>query len=123
MSNSIKKAIEHLFDDVARNKSAMKKLLNPSVGGAGSRVIPARNEKNDVKYGIRIDKGEPVAGKANILRLHLQINSNAQSKTLRDLAKKDPHKVIAIADVDTSQEVDQKNLDKIEEQFLDSVDI
>ncbi|KAF1935992.1 hypothetical protein EJ02DRAFT_482698 [Clathrospora elynae] len=38
MSNSVKKAIQKLFDDAAKSKSTMSRLLNPSADGAGSRV-------------------------------------------------------------------------------------
>lgn len=117
MSNSIKKAINQLFEDAARSKSAMSRLLNPSTDGAGSRVYPARNTKNDAQYGIRVDKGEAVHGQPNILRLHLQINSNAESKTLRDMAKKDPHRVVSTADVDTQQDVTKENIEELRAQF------
>lgn len=60
MSNSVKKAIQKLFEDASKSKSAMKRLLNPGSDGAGSRVFPSMTAKNDAKYGIRIDKGEPV---------------------------------------------------------------
>jgi hypothetical protein len=117
MSNSVKKAIRKLFDDAAKSKSAMSRLLNPTADGAGSRVYPARNAKNDAKYGIRVDKGEAVHGQPNELRLHLQINSNAESKTLRDLAKKDPHRVVSTADVDAQQGATKESLKDLEAQF------
>ena len=122
MSNAVRKAIRTLFKDASKSKSAMKRLLNPAEEGAGSRVYPARTAKNDQHYGIRIDKGEPVAGKANTIRLKLQINSNAESKTLRELAKKDPHKVVSVADVDTKQDVTEENLGMIEEDFIQNVE-
>lgn len=75
------------------------------------------NAKNDAKCGIRIDKGEAVNGQSNKLRLHLQINSNAESKTLRDLAKKDPHRVVSTADVDTQQGAPKESLEDLEAQF------
>ncbi|KAF2746696.1 hypothetical protein M011DRAFT_444994 [Sporormia fimetaria CBS 119925] len=94
MSNSVKKAVKSLFEDAAKSQSAMTRLLNPAADGAGSRVYPARNPKNDAKYGIHVDKGEPVHDEPNKIRLKLQINSNADSTTLRDLAKKNPHRVV-----------------------------
>jgi len=118
MASVARKAIQTLFDDAAKNKSAMKRLLNPTMEDAGSRVFPARTAKHDQRYGIRIDKGEPVKGKPDTIRLHLQINSNAKSKTLRDLVKEDSHKVISVADIDTTQEVTGENLNKVKEQFL-----
>ena len=123
MASSVKKALKSLFDDAARSKSAMARLLNPTQEGAGGRVYPARNAKNDQRYGIRIDKGEPVHDKPNTIRLKLQINSNAESATLRNLAKGNPHRVISNADVDTEQDVTKENLDKVEEEFLKNLDV
>lgn len=123
MSKSVKKAITKLFDDAAKSKSAMSRLLNPGTDGAGSRVYPARDSKNDTKYGIRIDKGEAVHDQPNTLRLHLQINSNAESKTLRDLAKKDPHRVVSTADITIQQAPAEDNLESLEAQFTKNLKI
>lgn len=90
---------------------------------AGTRVFPPGTTKNNQHYGIRIGRGEPVQGKPDTLRLKLQINSNAESKTLGELARKDSHKVVSMADIDTKQEVTEENLDKIEEEFLKNIDI
>lgn len=123
MANAVKAAIKQLFEDISQSQSALKRLLNPAVDGAGSRVYPSKTAKNDSKYGIRIDKGEPVQGKPNVIRLKLQLNSNATSKAIKDLAKKNSHKVVATYDVDTTQEANEENLDKAENGFLDSLDL
>jgi len=123
MASSVKKAIRSLFEDAAKSNSAMKRLLNPTVEGAGTRVFPARTPKNDQRYGIRIDKGESVKGKTDSVRLKLQINSNAESKTLRELAKKNPHRVVSTVDIDTSQDVTEGNLKKVEDELLNNLDI
>lgn len=123
MANAVKKALGELFTDISKSKSSLERLLKPSADGAGSRVLPPRNAKNDSRYGLRIDKGEPVQGKENTIRLKLQINSNATNKTLRDLAKKDSHKVVATADVDSTQEASQENLEKVKQDFLDTLDV
>lgn len=123
MANAVKTALAELFADVSKSKSGLQRLLKPSVDGAGSRVFPSKTAKNDGRYGVRIDKGEPVNGKQDTIRLKLQINSNATNKTLRDLAKKDSHKVIATADVDSSQEASQENLEKVKQDFLDTLDV
>ncbi|KGO76260.1 hypothetical protein PITC_036860 [Penicillium italicum] len=121
MATAIKKALRSLFDDAARTKSAMSRLLNPSAEGPGGRVYPARSQKNDQLYGIRIDRGELVRGKPGFLRLKLQINSNAASKTLRDIAAKDSHQVVSEVDVDTNQDVTKENLEKIQQDFIDNL--
>ena len=123
MANAVKAALAELFADVSKSKSGLQRLLKPSPDGAGSRVVPAKTTKNDARYGIRVDKGEPVKGKQNTIRLELQINSNATNKTLRDLAKKDSHKVIATADVDSTQELSTENLEKVKQDFLDTLDV
>ncbi|KAL8990507.1 MAG: hypothetical protein Q9177_000858 [Variospora cf. flavescens] len=121
MANAIKAAVKELFADISKSQSGLKRVLNPGVDGAGSRIFPSKTAKNDSKYGIRIDKGEPVDGKPNVIRLKLQLNSNATNKTIRDLAKKDSHKVVATVDVDTSQEANEENLEKVEDGFLNSL--
>lgn len=121
MVRAVKEAVRRLFTDIAQSQSAMRRVLNPAVEGAGSRVYPARNNKNDEKYGIRIDKGEAVHGKPNVVRLKLQLNSNAARKTIRDLASKDPHKVIANVDVDNTQQLTRENLTKVEEDLVNQI--
>ncbi|KAL9101969.1 MAG: hypothetical protein Q9163_002827 [Psora crenata] len=123
MANAVKTALGELFTDVSKSKSGLQRLLKPSPDGAGSRVFPSMTAKNDGRYGVRIDKGEPVKGKDNIIRLKLQINSNASNKTLRDIARKDSHRVIATADVDWTEEVSQEKLEKVKQDFLDSLDV
>ncbi|KAH8589705.1 hypothetical protein B0O99DRAFT_332067 [Bisporella sp. PMI_857] len=123
MSSAIKKAIEKLFGDAQKSKGAITRLTKPSTEGAGGRVYPARNQKNDAKYGIRIDKGEEVHGQPNVVRLELQANSNADSKTIKDLARKDPHAVLATVDVDTTQEATEENLAKVKEDLLSNLKI
>lgn len=123
MANAVKTALGELFADASKSKSALQRLLKPSPDGAGSRVFPSMTAKNDGRYGVRIDKGEPVKGKENTIRLKLQINSNAASRTLRDLARKDSHKTIATADVDSMQEASEENLEKLEQDFLDTLDL
>ncbi|KAL2054581.1 hypothetical protein ABVK25_004883 [Lepraria finkii] len=82
MANAVKTALAELFADVSKSKSGLQRLLKPSPDGAGSRVFPSKTTKNDGRYGVRIDKGEPVEGKQNTIRLKMQINSNATNKTL-----------------------------------------
>jgi hypothetical protein len=123
MASAIKKAVEKLFSDAAKSSGAITRLTKPSADGSGGRVYPARNQKNDSKYGVRIDKGEAVAGQSHIVRLKLQANSNADSKTIRDIAKKDPHRILATVDVDTTQEDTEDNLMKVKEDLLGDLEI
>lgn len=120
--NAVKGALKNLFADISKTPSAVKRVLNPTLDGFGSRVYPSRTEKNDSKHGIRIDKGEAIQGKPNFVRLNLQLNSNASDNTIRDLARKDSHRVVATYDVDTTQEANQENLDKALDGFLKNLD-
>jgi len=122
MANAVKAAIAELFAGVSNSKSGLH-LLRPSPDGAGSQVFPAKTTKNDGRYGVRIDKGQPVNGEQKTIRLKLQINSNATNKTLKDIAKKDSHKVIATVDVDSTQELSTENLEKVKQNFLDTLDV
>lgn len=123
MANAVRKAMSKMFEDAAKSEGAMRRLLNPSSDGAGSRVFPARNDKNDKNYGLRIDKGELVDGNPNIIRLKLQANSNAESSTIRDMARKNPHRVLSTADVDTTQPANKDGLGKLKSNFNSNLDI
>ena len=123
IASVVRKSIQTLFEDAAKSKSAMKRLLNPAIEDAGSQVFPTRTAKHDQRYGIHIDKGDPVKDRSNTIRLHLQINSNAENKTLWDLAKKDSHKVVSVADINATQEVTEENLNKVKEEFLKNVKV
>ena len=68
-------------------------------------------------------QGEPVHDKPNTVRLKLQINSNAESPTLRKLAAKAPHRTISNVDVDSQQDVTEENLKKMKEEFLNNLDL
>lgn len=123
MANAIKRALDVMFNDIAKSKNALKRILNPSLEGAGSRIYPPKGPRKDEKYGIRIDKGEPVHGQPNVLRLKLQANSNAENRTIRDLARKDSHAELATADIDVSQEPTEENLEAVKEQFYKSLEV
>jgi hypothetical protein len=59
------------------------------VDGGGGRVFPPQNAPVDKKIGLRLDKGEPVQGKSNVLRLKLQVNKGPDDPTLKKLADED----------------------------------
>ena len=89
--------------------------------GAGQRVFPPQTKKNDEAFGLRLDKGEPVQGKPGHVRLKLQANREAKNNTIRDLASKDSHQVLASVDVDTKQEPSEANAFKIRDALLKSL--
>ncbi|KJX97385.1 hypothetical protein TI39_contig499g00002 [Zymoseptoria brevis] len=118
MSSTLKKAVEEIFEEILKTKSNLKRVLNMSESGAGQRVFPPRTSKNDEKFGLRLDKGEPVQGKPGFIRLNLQANSNAKNNTIRELAQKDSHRVLASIDVDTKQEANKENASKLRDQLI-----
>lgn len=91
----------------------MRRILNPTEEGAGSRVFPAKGSQAEKKIGLRLDKGEKVHDKPNFLRLKLQVNKGAEDPALKKMADKNSHAVIATVDVDTTQEVTEENLRKV----------
>lgn len=121
MSNSVKKAVKGLFKEIGRTQSNLKRVLNMSEGGAGQRVFPPKTKKNDGNFCVRLDKGEAVKGKPGFIRLKLQANSNANDKTIREMAQKDSHHVLASVDVDTKQEATEENANKIRDELLESL--
>ena len=52
MVRAVVEAVKKLFADIAQSQSAMRRILNPSIEGAGSRVYPPQNPKKDEDYGI-----------------------------------------------------------------------
>ncbi|KAK2802836.1 hypothetical protein FQN50_007242 [Emmonsiellopsis sp. PD_5] len=118
MVRAIVDAVRKLFADISRSQSAMRRVLNPSMEGAGSRVYPPQVPKKDAEYGVRVDRGEKVQNKPNFLRLKLQLNSNATNKTIRELARQNPHRVYATVDVDVTQTLSAENLKTMEDDLI-----
>jgi hypothetical protein len=121
MASTLKSAVRDLFKDAKRSKGAIKRLLNPSQTGAGSRVHPPQTQKKDEKFGVRIDKGQALPG--GKVQLNLQINSNATKKSLKDLDQKNgSHTKYVTVEVDPNQEATEDNMNKLEEEFVEAVD-
>lgn len=118
MVNAVKDGLKKLFDHALKSQAAMDHILKPAAEGAGKRIFPAQNAKNDAMFGIRIDKGEPLQGEPNIIRVHLQANKNAEKTTIRKMAEKDSHEAISYADVDNTQEATEENLSGVHAQFI-----
>ena len=82
------------------------------------RVYPPQQPQKDEKYGIRVDRGEPVNGQPDVLRLKLQLNINAKSKTIRELGRQNPHQAYATVDLNVKQELTKENLKKMEDALV-----
>lgn len=125
MSSSLKRAVRELFVEAKKTTSALKKILNPPNDDSfsGNRIFPAKDNKKEEKFGIRIDRGQSVKGQPNLVTINLQVNSNANKKSLQDLVKKyGSHKKYVTMEVDTTQQVTTENLDKLQESIESKID-
>ncbi|KAK2825769.1 hypothetical protein FQN49_007381 [Arthroderma sp. PD_2] len=124
--NSIRRGVHRMHNRAKASASARKRILNPSMEGAGTRVFPPANPPLDKNIGVRLDKGEKVQGKPGFLRLKLQVNKGAEDPTLKKLANENSHRVLATIDVDTTQEPTEENLakffDDLEERLTEGDD-
>src|SRR5271169_389066 len=94
MSNDIK----NFFGKIKGNFNMATKFN--ANNQAGSRIVPSRTAKNDADYQLRIDAGELVGGKRNVI---LQVNSQAKSTPLKEwLRKHGSHAKLAQATFDTA---------------------
>jgi len=121
MSNAVKECLKKIFDESVKSQSAMNRILKPSMDGAGTRMFPPRTAKNDEKFCFRIDKGEPIHGKPNMIRAHVQSNGNSDRKTIKEMAEKDPHAKISHTDIDTCQEATPDALVHVFKQFSENI--
>ena len=125
MASAIKKAVSGLFSEAKKTTSAIKRILNPPTDGsfAGRRIYPARDVKKDARHGVRFDRGESVNGKPHLVAINLQINSNAQARSLQNLVRKHgSHKKYVTIQVDTTQEATEENLDKLQKDVESKID-
>ncbi|GIK02123.1 hypothetical protein Aspvir_006166 [Aspergillus viridinutans] len=117
MASAVKRGLQKIFERAEKSQSALKRILNPSADGAGTRVFPPQNPNSDRQIGLRIDKGEPVQGKANVLKLKLQVNKNADDPTLKKMADQNSHAVVSEAEVNVAQEPNVENLKSLFSNF------
>lgn len=92
------KALQEFFSKVKNNFDVATKFKASHT--AGGRILPSRTQKNDADYGLRIDAGDLVLGKRNLV---LQVNTQATSTALKDWRKKQgTHAKLATASFDTA---------------------
>ncbi|KAI9842360.1 MAG: hypothetical protein M1837_007280 [Sclerophora amabilis] len=105
------KPVSEFFTRICQNFNMTKKLkkdLTP-----GSRIVPARTAKNDANYQLRLDAGELIDGKRNVV---LQVNTQARSTALKDWLKKNgSHAKLATATYDTTAADDDAETDRVME--------
>ncbi|KAL8994545.1 MAG: hypothetical protein Q9169_005509 [Polycauliona sp. 2 TL-2023] len=118
MANSLVKCLDRMLALATKSQSGMRKICQPVAGEAGTRCYPA--DVHDSKIGGRLDYGDLTDG-GKKRRLKCQVDKNAETKTLKDMAAKDSHKVHATVDVDVGLEATVENAEKIFEELKESV--
>lgn len=92
------KALQEFFSKVKNNFDVATKLKASHT--SGGRILPSRTQKNDADYELRIDAGDLVKTKRNVV---LQVNTQAKSTALKDwLKKQGTHAKLATASFDTA---------------------
>ena len=110
------KALQEFFSKVKNNFDVATKFRASHT--SGGRILPSRTQKNDADYELRIDAGELVQNKRNVI---LQVNTQAKSTALKDWVKKQgSHAKLATASFDTAaadpEAEAQRVLDELEQE-------
>lgn len=99
MSRAAKEGLHKLQQYLASTKSRLTKIINGQ-GEPGTRAAPAMMGKTDAEIGLRLDYGDKFVNDGKEYRRYkLQVNKQASNPTLKELAAKDSHKVLAEADM------------------------
>jgi hypothetical protein len=99
-----------------RNKDTIAKKLIPIAGGGSTRIWPARNAKNDEKFGLRIYRGQVIGSDPHKIKVYVQINHEAKDNALKEIVKgssRGSHTNIAEAIIDTTKTEEEKFADMI----------
>jgi hypothetical protein len=97
------KPVKDFFKKVNQNIDIGKKLAGNYE--SGGRIVPSKTAKNDADYQLRIDAGELVDNRRNVV---LQVNTQAKATPLKSwLRKNSSHGKLATASFDTAAK-DQK---------------
>jgi hypothetical protein len=97
------KPVQDFFKKVNQNIDIGKKLAGNYE--SGGRIVPSKTAKNDADYQLRIDAGELVDNRRNVV---LQVNTQAKATPLKSwLRKNSSHGKLATASFDTAAK-DQK---------------
>lgn len=110
------KVVQEFFSKVKNNFDVATKFKASHT--SGGRILPSRTQKNDANYELRIDAGELIANKRNIV---LQVNTQAKSTALKDwLKKQGTHAKLATVSFDTTaadpEAEAQRALDELEKE-------
>lgn len=96
---SLVRAIDALEAWVTKNPSRINQLVN-GTAEVHKRAAPAQTVTNDADIGLRLDHAGIVEKNGKkYKRLSLQPNKNAKNSTIKELAQKDSHQILAQADI------------------------
>jgi hypothetical protein len=99
MSRAIKASIQQLKVHVFAAKSRVEKILKGG-GSPGTRAAPAQMGKHDADIGVRLDYGDRITRDGiEYQRYKLQANKQAANATIKAIAAKNSHQVLAEVDV------------------------
>ncbi|OAX82057.1 hypothetical protein ACJ72_03599 [Emergomyces africanus] len=97
------KAISHFFDGARKASNIMKKFKGSL--SAGSRIFPAKTQRNDEEFELKMEAGELIENRWR--EIILQVNSQAKNRGLRYWVRKNgrtTHGILAISRYDTTTE-------------------
>lgn len=89
-------------------------------GIAGTRAAPTKTVVNDQRIGLRADWGDTFWRDGNqYKRVKIQANKGADNPTIRALAQKDSHKILAEADLEIGALSDDEAIDQLFEDLAE----
>jgi hypothetical protein len=107
------KYINNFFAKANQNFNLGEKFKAPH--NPGSRILPSKTNKNNADYQMRIDAGEMVGTRRNIV---LQVNSQAKATPLKEWIRKNKtYGKLATAYFDTAAEDPQKEATRVAEEL------
>jgi len=113
MSRALRESLDNLRIWVFTSESRILQIANGQ-GIAGTRAAPTQAGTNDTKIGSRLDNGETFTKDGiDYKRFKFQVNKDADNKTLKELARKDAHKVWAEADMPIGQADRRGTVEKV----------
>ncbi|KAK2863700.1 hypothetical protein FQN49_004074 [Arthroderma sp. PD_2] len=105
MSRPILKGVELLQSWFTTAPSRATRLVKGE-GTPGTRAGPTQTVPNDKTIGVRLDNAEQVTKNGQTFkRYKLQPNKNAANATIKELANKNSHQVLAEADMSLDESI------------------
>ncbi|EEQ31499.1 hypothetical protein McanMca71_007877 [Microsporum canis] len=105
MSRPILKGVDLLQSWFSTAPSRATRLVKGE-GTPGTRAGPTQTVPNDTNIGVRLDNAEKITKDGqHYKRYKLQPNKNAANVTLKELANKNSHQVLAEADMSLDESI------------------